>query len=108
MTLVVPMVATSGKEKPQKSMKASHSMISFNSILVTETYANISSVVKYYQSVDGKRRGSHFPFNFGLLSNVYPDSNALDLQRIILEWMVNMPKDGTANWVVSCVAVACN
>ncbi|XP_012251302.2 maltase 2-like [Athalia rosae] len=67
-------------------------------IMFTEAYANISSVVKYYDF------GSQVPFNFFFIK----DGEGIDLAKletaqdfadIINLWMSNMPVDGTANWV---------
>ncbi|XP_033223862.1 alpha-glucosidase-like [Belonocnema kinseyi] len=63
-------------------------------VLIVESYANISSLMKYYTS------GSHFPFNFKLLQ-IKHSSTATDVKKIVDSWLLNMPNGATANWVVS-------
>ena len=49
--------------------------------------------MKYYECGD-------FPFNF-YLTNLDPPVSALAAQKLILDWMDNMPDGRVANWVVS-------
>ena len=49
--------------------------------------------MKYYECGD-------FPFNF-YLTNLEPPVGALATQKLILDWMDNMPDGKVANWVVS-------
>lgn len=70
-------------------------------IMMTEAYANITYTMKYYESDDGKRKGSHLPFNFLLISDLNKDSTAQDFVHTISKWMNFMPAGETANWVVS-------
>ena len=49
--------------------------------------------MKYYECGD-------FPFNF-YLTNLDPLVSALAAQKLILDWMDNMPDGKVANWVVS-------
>lgn len=65
-------------------------------IMMMEAYSNMTMTIKYYVY------GAHFPFNFGLISNLNRDSKANDFKNLIDGWMMNMPTvRGTANWVVS-------
>lgn len=57
--------------------------------------------MKYYESDDGTRKGSHMPFNFLMISDLNKYSKAQDFVAIINEWMSHMPTGETANWVVS-------
>lgn len=63
--------------------------------MMIEAYANISMTMKYY------RYGAHYPFNFGLITNVGKDSKSADFKNLIDTWMTNMPDGAIANWVVS-------
>ena len=49
--------------------------------------------MKYYECGD-------FPFNF-YLTNLDPPVSALAAQKLILDWMDNMPDGKVANWVAS-------
>lgn len=68
--------------------------------MMTEAYANISFTMKYYQSEDGTRKGSHIPFNFLMISELNKGSSANDFVHTIIKWMSYMPATETANWVV--------
>lgn len=70
-------------------------------VLLTEAYANLTFTMRYYQSDDGLRQGSHIPFNFLMISDLNKDSNAKDFVFTISKWMNFMPAGDTANWVVS-------
>lgn len=63
-------------------------------IMMMEAYSNLTATMKYYVY------GSHFPFNFYLITDTNKDSRAADYKRVVDMWMLNMPVDGTANWVV--------
>lgn len=69
--------------------------------MMTEAYTNITSTMRYYQSDDGTRKGSHIPFNFLMISDLDIDSTANDFVYTINEWLSYMPAGETANWVVS-------
>jgi alpha-glucosidase len=69
-------------------------------IMMTEAYANISFTMKYYESEDGQRKGSHMPFNFLLITDLNENSTAPDYVTAINKWMSNMPSGKTANWVL--------
>ncbi|XP_046607012.1 alpha-glucosidase-like [Neodiprion virginianus] len=67
-------------------------------IIFTEAYANISSVMKYYNF------GSNVPFNFFFIKDKngiesVTVNTAIDVVDIINTWMENMPDRATANWV---------
>ncbi|XP_055540586.1 maltase 2-like isoform X2 [Wyeomyia smithii] len=69
-------------------------------IMMTEAYANISFTMKYYQTADGTRRGSHLPFNFLLITDLTEASTAADFVFIINKWLTYMPRNRDANWVI--------
>ena len=62
-------------------------------VMMIEAYANMSQTMKYYEA------GAHFPFNFGLITEMNNDSKASDYKRMIDDWISNMPPRCTANWV---------
>lgn len=74
-------------------------MFIFFRVIMTEAYSPINVVMQYYG--DGKRNGSHIPFNFKLLELLSNSSSAFDYQQIIGIWMNNMPAGRSANWVVN-------
>ncbi|KAG4069066.1 hypothetical protein HA402_008377 [Bradysia odoriphaga] len=67
-------------------------------VMLTESYSPIDIVMKYYG--DGKREGSHIPFNFLLIEQINNNSNANDYKSTIDYWMKNMPPNRTPNWVI--------
>lgn len=69
-------------------------------IMMTEAYANISFTMKYYQSSDGSRQGSHMPFNFLMITDLNNASSAQDFVFTINKWLTYMPRDKQANWVI--------
>ncbi|XP_076249708.1 alpha-glucosidase [Calliopsis andreniformis] len=62
-------------------------------VMMIEAYTNISMTMKYYEV------GAHFPFNFGIITDLNMNSTAADFKRVIDQWMTNMPAGCTANWV---------
>lgn len=68
--------------------------------MMTEAYANLTFTMRYYQSDDGTRKGSHIPFNFLMISDLNKESSANDFVHIISKWLNYMPAGETANWVV--------
>lgn len=69
-------------------------------IMMTEAYANMTFTMRYYQSDDGTRQGSHIPFNFLMISDLNKNSSAKDFVHTVNKWMSYMPAGETANWVV--------
>lgn len=69
-------------------------------IMMTEAWANISFTMKYYESDDGLRKGSHMPFNFLLITDLDEHSSAQDFVHTVNKWMSFMPAGNTANWVL--------
>lgn len=69
-------------------------------ILVSEAYGNDSTFVKYYQSEDGSRQGSHLPFNFVLLTDLNKTSSAADFKRVIDNRLAIIPSSKKTNWVI--------
>ncbi|XP_001660907.2 maltase 2 [Aedes aegypti] len=67
-------------------------------LMMTEAYANMEQTMRWYG--DGKRNGSHFPFNFAMINRIESSSNAADFKEVIDEWLDNMPEGGNANWVL--------
>lgn len=68
---------------------------------MTEAYANLTFTMRYYQSDDATRKGSHIPFNFLMISDLNKESSANDFVHTISKWLNYMPAGETANWVVS-------
>ncbi|XP_046737195.1 alpha-glucosidase-like [Diprion similis] len=67
-------------------------------VMFTEAYANISSIMEYYNY------GSHVPFNFFMIKDENGVNNAVldtagEVVDIIVKWMENLPENATANWV---------
>lgn len=69
-------------------------------ILMSEAYGNETIFVKYYQSPDGSRQGSHMPFNFVLISDLNVNSTAADFKSVIDERIGILPKSKRTNWVI--------
>lgn len=69
--------------------------------MLTESYSPIDIVMKYYG--DGKREGSHIPFNFLFIEQINNNSNANDYKTLIDSWMNSMPANRIPNWVVRSV-----
>lgn len=70
-------------------------------IMMTEAYANMTFTMRYYESDDGTRKGSHIPFNFLMITDLNENSSAKDFVHTINKWMSYMPAGETANWVVN-------
>ncbi|XKL60499.1 hypothetical protein PGB90_007556 [Kerria lacca] len=66
--------------------------------MMSEAYASIDTVMKFY----GTRRkpGSHFPFNFLLLDDINAECNASFIHDTIEKWYKKLPKYGWSNWVI--------
>lgn len=69
-------------------------------LLMTEAYTNATEFPKYFKSKDGKKRGSHMPFNFVLITEVLKKSTASDLKRVIDNVITSVPSDVRLNWVL--------
>lgn len=71
-------------------------------LLMSEAYASVSDLVKWYGDGEGenKRIGAHIPFNFMLISKLDNTSNAKNFHEAINEWLDKMPEDAEANWVM--------
>ncbi|KOB77337.1 Alpha amylase [Operophtera brumata] len=67
-------------------------------IMMTEVYAAIQDVVKYFG--EGERLGAQMPFNFDLITDVDASSSAADIKRAVDKFLTYMPVDKDANWVV--------
>lgn len=69
-------------------------------IMMSEAYANESFTMKYYQSPDGTRQGSHMPFNFVLINELNEGSKAEDFKRVIDARIRALPAGRMTNWVI--------
>lgn len=69
-------------------------------IMMTEAYANNTFLAKFFTSSDGKRQGSHMPFNFGLITDLSEMSSAHDFKRVIEERLAIVPDGKYTNWVI--------
>ncbi|XP_063617383.1 maltase A1-like [Cydia splendana] len=67
-------------------------------VMMTEVYAKIQDVVKYYG--EGDREGAQIPFNFDLITDVDGSSSANDIKRAIDKFLTYKPVDKDANWVI--------
>ncbi|CAG9784090.1 unnamed protein product [Diatraea saccharalis] len=67
-------------------------------IMMTEVYATIQNVVRYYG--EGDLKGAQIPFNFDLISDVDASSTAPDIKYTIDKFMTYKPVDEIPNWVV--------
>ncbi|XP_053600374.1 maltase A1-like [Plodia interpunctella] len=67
-------------------------------VMMTEVYAKIEDVVKYYG--EGELLGAQMPFNFDLITDVDASSSAADIKRAIDKFLTYKPVDMPANWVV--------
>lgn len=68
-------------------------------ILMTEAYADLKTLMDYYETKDGKR-GANFPFNFNFITDLDEHSDARDYVFNIQKWLTYMPRGHTANWVM--------
>nr|XP_036225275.1 maltase 2 isoform X2 [Bactrocera oleae] len=68
-------------------------------ILMTEAYADLKTLMDYYETKDGKR-GANFPFNFNFITDLDENSDARDYVFNIQKWLTYMPREHTANWVM--------
>lgn len=68
---------------------------------MTEAYTSLEKILDFYGDAFG-RRGSHIPFNFGMIDNIKVNSTPSDYKQQIDAWLDNMPKeaDYVPNWVV--------
>lgn len=69
-------------------------------IMMTEAYANTTFLKKFFNSPDGKRQGSHMPFNFALITDLSETSSAHDFKRVIEERLSIVPDGKYTNWVI--------
>lgn len=68
-------------------------------VMMTEVYASIQDVVKYFG--DGDKLGAQMPFNFDLITDVDASSSAADIKYAVDKFLTYKPVDQGANWVVS-------
>lgn len=67
-------------------------------VIMTEAYTALDNIIKFYG--DGKRLGSHVPFNFELISNVDATSTAKDYAERIKIFYDKVPSGLQPNWVL--------
>ncbi|KOC69745.1 Alpha-glucosidase [Habropoda laboriosa] len=61
--------------------------------MMMEAYTNVSMTMRYYAY------GAHYPFNFGLITDMQKNSTAADFKNMVDSWMSNMPAGSIPNWV---------
>lgn len=69
-------------------------------VMMTEGNCNTTFIMKYFQSDDGHRQGSHIPFNFGLILNLNEYSTAQDFKNVIEERLLPTPAGKRMNYVL--------
>ncbi|XP_023937439.2 maltase 2-like [Bicyclus anynana] len=67
-------------------------------VMMTEVYATIQDVVRYYG--EGDIEGAQMPFNFDLITDTSASSSAADIKKAIDKFLTYKPVDKIANWVV--------
>nr|XP_026488759.1 maltase A1-like [Vanessa tameamea] len=67
-------------------------------VMMTEVYASIQNVVRYYG--EGDKEGAQMPFNFDLITDVDASSSAADIKRAVDKFLTYKPVHKNANWVV--------
>lgn len=67
-------------------------------IMMTEAYTSLDNLMKYYG--DGKKNGSHMPFNFEVLMAMKKDSTAKHLKIASENYMNHIPAGLSPNWVL--------
>ncbi|KPJ07576.1 Maltase 2 [Papilio machaon] len=67
-------------------------------VMMTEAYATIQDVVRYYG--EGERKGPQMPFNFNLITDVDASSSAADMKHTVDKFLTYKPVDKVSNWVV--------
>lgn len=67
-------------------------------VMMTEVYATIQDVVRYFG--EGDRKGAQMPFNFDLITDVDAKSSAADIKRAVDKFITYKPVDKQPNWVV--------
>ncbi|XP_025204893.1 maltase A3-like, partial [Melanaphis sacchari] len=71
--------------------------ISISSFIATESYSPINVLKQYYGNAT--KPGAQVPFNFGLI--VLDKNNIIEsIEKVIGNWLDNMPENQVANWVV--------
>ncbi|XP_030035811.1 maltase A1 isoform X1 [Manduca sexta] len=70
----------------------------FTRVMMTEVYASIQDVVRYFG--EGHIEGAQMPFNFDLITDVDASSSAADIKRAVDKFLTYKPVDKDANWVV--------
>ncbi|GAB0089225.1 maltase 1-like [Sergentomyia squamirostris] len=69
-------------------------------IMMTEAWVDPEQTMRYYQRTDGSRQGSHMPFNFVLITDLWDDSKPSDFKRVIDDRLHIIPEGKVANWVL--------
>jgi alpha-glucosidase len=69
-----------------------------------EAYGSLDELMNYYGTTSAP--GGHFPFNFRLIADVNYSSSAVDISRIINEYLDRTTDGRTPNWVVRTWSVS--
>ncbi|XP_055594038.1 maltase 1-like [Uranotaenia lowii] len=69
-------------------------------IMMTEAYTNLTMLMRFYESEDGKQPRAHIPFNFAMIEELNSDSTAYDFKYTIDKWLENLPRGKITNWVL--------
>jgi len=66
--------------------------------MTSESYSDPSILMRYYGN--SSVPGAQVPFNLGLVR--FPKDNHIveSIDTIIYNWMINLPENAVANWVV--------
>lgn len=67
--------------------------------MIVEAYTTIENTMKYYKNETQVR--ANMPFNFGLISELNDQSDAIKFSNVVHNWLDNMPKMQWPNWVVN-------
>lgn len=65
---------------------------------MVECYSPLNKTMMYYGNETSP--GAHFPFNFLFINSFDQQSDAYEVNNMIKSWMLNMPKNKWANWVI--------
>lgn len=67
-------------------------------LLTSESYSNPSILMEYYGN--SSVPGVQVPFNLALVRFPKDDHIVESIDTIIHDWMINLPENAVANWVV--------
>ncbi|XP_060865355.1 maltase A3-like [Metopolophium dirhodum] len=72
--------------------------IPFSSYIGTEAYAPIDVLMQYYGN--STKPGANVPFNLRLIRNVDKSNIIESIDKIVKDWLDNMPENQVANWAM--------